>query len=153
MPVISSRSHSVRATTKTASAGKTEAAGKVAIKPEHSDPGLKFTVNAKANSVTITGEAKGPKVVKDLSGYVDYEVARGCALSLDRAKMPNFDNEPDYRAKNKWYFAHTPSLDTREGQGPAEVAKALAAKINEGGAYKATVTVKGAAATISLVAR
>lgn len=122
------------------------------IKPQSSDPGLKFTVDPSGKSVTVRGIAKGPKLVKTADGGATlYEVGRGVSLSLDHKAMPNFDAEPNHRKKNAWYFAHTPSLGTRAGQSAKEVAQQLAERINAGGAYRATVSGKAdGAATISL---
>src|SRR5262245_23339368 len=72
----------------------------IEIKPRNSDPGL--SIEAGRDSVTLTGVTEGARVVRDLSGYVKYEVARGVSFSLDSDKAPTVDiyGDTDYTAKN-----------------------------------------------------
>lgn len=127
--------------------------GAINIKPRSGDPGITLSVDAANGKITLRGVAAGPLVKKDAFGVPDYSVARGVGFELDMKSMPSFAGEPDYRAKNRWYFAHTASIDTTRGWTAAECAKRLAEKVNEGGAYRAVVSVKGEAATIALTAK
>ena len=80
----------------------------IEIKPRNSDPGARMT--AGPNSVTISGTTKGAEVVRDSSGYVKYEVARGMSFTLDIDKAPTEDvfGRTNYTEKNSRMF----TLDT-----------------------------------------
>ena len=120
----------------------------------NSDTGLKTKFDAKTNTLTIGGKARGIEsrdptnpnaTYKERQATSDYlkteEFGGTIGFDFDHSKMPKFDTTNGYTEKNKWYFAHSISIGTREGQSPEAVAKALAAKVNENRSYKADVTV------------
>lgn len=117
------------------------------LKPESSDPGIKISA-AGGNRIVVKGVAAGPKV-KYLEGIyfengkrvqpVDYQVARGVSFQVDHDKMPDFSQDDGYTRKNAWYFAHLATTGTEQGDTASAVAQRLAASLNKGGAYKATV--------------
>lgn len=124
------------------------------IKPRNSDPGMKLTHDANNNSVTIKGRAtEGARVVRDESGYVKYEVARGMSFTLDIDKAPTVDifGRTNFTEKNSRLF----TLDTRPGMSAAECARRLADKVNAEDDFRAKVTVAadGGSATIHLSRR
>jgi hypothetical protein len=110
----------------------------IAIKASNSDPGIQLDTDRAHNRVTISGTTQGPFVKRDLSGFVDYEVARGMGFTLDIDTAPTEDifGRTDYRAKNKRLFG----LDTTKGWSAAECADRLARKVNDAGEFRATVT-------------
>lgn len=117
------------------------------LKPESSDPGIRITA-AGGNRIVVKGVAAGPQV-KYLEGIyfengkrvhpVDYQVARGVSFQVDHDKMPDFSKDDGYTRKNAWYFAHLATTGTEQGDTASSVAQRLAASLNKGGAYKATV--------------
>jgi hypothetical protein len=112
-----------------------------------SDTGLKLT--STANSITVSGTAKGPVSVNPWTGRAgsDYENTedKGASLSLsfDHDKMPKFDTSAGYTEKNKWFFSHSAEVTCKKGQTAEQVLTALAAKVNANGDYKATVVARG----------
>lgn len=124
----------------------------IAIKPRSSDPGMKLT--AGDNSVSIKGTAtQGAKVVRDLSGYVDYELARGMSFTLDIDDAPTVDvfGKSNFTEKNSRIF----TLDTSPGWSAEKCARMLADKVNKGDDFRATVSVaaSGQSATIDFERR
>ena len=117
------------------------------LQPESSDPGIKISA-ASGNRIVVKGVAAGPQV-KYLDGIyfengkrirpVDYEVARGVSFQVDHDKMPDFSKDDGYTRKNAWYFAHLATTGTEQGDTASSVAQRLAASLNKGGAFKATV--------------
>ena len=117
------------------------------LKPESSDPGIKITA-AGGSRVVVKGVAAGPQV-KYLEGIyfengkpvhpVDYTIARGVSFQVDHDKMPDFSQDDGYTRKNAWYFAHLATTGTEQGDTASTIAQRLAASLNKGGAYKATV--------------
>src|ERR1041385_8251149 len=107
----------------------------IEIDASSSDPGASMT--AGKDSVTIRGRTEGAKVVRDSSGYVKYEVARGMGLSLDINKVPTTDiyGNTDFTMKNRRLF----SLDTSPGMSAMACANALAAKVNDEMDFRARV--------------
>jgi hypothetical protein len=110
----------------------------IEIKPRNSDPGARMT--AGKDSVTISGTTKGAQVVRDSSGWVKYEVARGMSFTLDIDKAPTEDifGRTNYTEKNSRLF----TLDTSVGWSAAECARRLADKVNKGDDFRAKVTVE-----------
>ena len=104
------------------------AAAPIAIKAESGDPGVRVT--SAHDSVTIRGRAEGAAVKYDLSGAVDYEIARGMSftLDIDKAKTTDAFGHDDFTEKNARLF----TLDTQRGWSAAECARRLAAKVNDG---------------------
>jgi hypothetical protein len=123
----------------------------IAIGGSSSDPGIKITIDPKTSRVLIRGVAEGPRVEYltpvpgNVRRQVDYLYARGVGFHLD--KEPDFSADPDCSRKNKWFLSHRASVDTQKGDSALDVAHQLAASLNEGGAYGATViaTANGAA--------
>jgi hypothetical protein len=111
----------------------------VRIEPRNSDPGLKMEIDEAAGRVVIRGVAKGP-IVKRLPPYQDYVVSRGLSFELDRDRMPDFSNEPNYTATNKWYFSHRAETSTNKGETAIVVAGRLATSLEKGGEYDVKVT-------------
>ena len=132
---------------------------KMALEPQSSDPGITIKAEPKGNRIVVKGVAEGP-AVKYLEGIyfengkrvrqVDYEVARGVSFQIDHDSMPDFSKDPDYTSKNKWYFSHLADTGTRKGESAMTVAQHLAASLNKGGAYKATVVETDEGAAINL---
>jgi hypothetical protein len=112
-----------------------------------SDSGLKL--KSTANSITLSGTAKGPQAVNPWTGRsgTDFENTeeKGATLSLsfDHDQMPKFDTSAGYTQKNKWFFAHSAEVACKKGQSPEQVLKALAAKVNANGDYRASVVARG----------
>ncbi len=130
-----------------------------AVKPQNSDPGLKINVEGGGARVLIKGVAEGPEVhysddIAFVGGkrerLVNYEVSRGISFTVDHDKMPDFSKDADYSRKNKWYFAHLASVDTKKGDSAVTVAQRLADKLNEGGAFEAKVVEAPEGAAIEL---
>lgn len=111
----------------------------IQIKQRNSDPGAQMS--AGKNSVTISGTTQGARVVRDLSGYVKYEVARGMSFTLDIDKAPTEDvfGRTNYTEKNSRGFG----IDTAPGWSAAECARRLADKVNKGDDFRAQVSVAG----------
>jgi uncharacterized protein YcnI len=114
----------------------------------NSDPG--FKVKTTATSITVSGTAKGPTTIDPSTGkhepdeYLNTEeVGAGLGFNFDHDKMPNFKFDPvtGYTAKNKWVEAHQSDVSTKAGQKPADVLKALAAKVQQNRQYTAKVVV------------
>jgi hypothetical protein len=126
------------------------------IRADSSDPGIKITVDPTKARVRVSGTAKGPRLV-DYMGRTtqdedkeSYGVARGVGFDVDKFEMPDFSKDPDYSNKNKWFFAHSPSVNTSRGDSAMLVAKRLAAKLSEGGYYDAKVTEDAEGAVIEI---
>lgn len=124
----------------------------IVIQPVHSDPGM--SVTSAKNSVTIRGEAtQGARVVRDLSGYVDYEVGRGMSFTLDIDKAPTVDifGKTSFTEKKSRIF----TLDTSPGWSAQKCAQMLADKVNKGDDFRARVVVADdmRSATIELARR
>ena len=111
----------------------------IEIDARSSDPGASMT--AGKDAVTIRGRTEGAKVVRDLSGYVKYEVARGMSFTLDINKVATTDiyGNTDYTMKNRRIF----SLDTGPGMSAMACANALAAKVNHEMDFRARVVPGG----------
>lgn len=117
------------------------------LEPRSSDPGIKIRA-VTGNRIVVKGVAAGPKV-KYLEGLyfengkrvraVDYEVSRGISFQVDHDKMPDFSQDEGYTRKNAWYFAHLATTGTEQGDTATAIAQRLAASLNKGGAYRATV--------------
>lgn len=124
----------------------------IEIKPRSSDPGARMTAGPTPNSVTIAGTTQGARVVRDSSGAVNYEVARGMSFTLDIDKAPTEDvfGRTNYTEKNSRLF----TLDTSPGWSAAECARRLADKVNKGDDFRAQVTIADdGSATIHLTRR
>ncbi len=128
---------------------KASSSGPIDLKARASDTGLSVSVSG--DSLTLRGKANGPKVVNDpLFGGFDY--ARSVSFTLDIDKVPTKDQfgKDDFREKNSRLF----NFYTEKGQSPEHVARALAAKVNAGDDFRATVSVaKDGAATLSFTRR
>lgn len=122
----------------------------IVIEPFNSDPGTQMTSGK--DSVTISGQTKGARVVRDSSGYVKYEVARGMAFNLDIDSAPTKDiyGKEDFTEKNSRIF----TIDTGLGWTAAECARRLADKVNARDDFRAKVTVNDdGSATINFTRR
>ena len=152
----------VRRTTATApvsaSAGTKKSSAVSISSIKNADSGLKTKFDAKKQTLTISGTAKG-KESRDpynpgaTSDYAKIEEFGGTiSFDFDHEKMPKFDTSAGYTEKNKWYFAHGTEIGTKKGQTAKQVADALVAKMS--GPYKATVTSNtDGSATIAIARR
>ena len=139
----------IRRTAATAAVSSAKATAKTAAVKlssiKNADSGLKVKFDAKKQTLTISGTAKGkesrnPYNPKETSDYLKTEEFGGTiSFDFDHDKMPNFDTSAGYTEKNKWYFAHGASIGTKKGQSAAQVAESLAAKVNENRSYRAVV--------------
>jgi hypothetical protein len=148
-----------------AAAAKTNTVKISSIK--NADGGLKTKFDASKQTLTISGKARGietrdptrPNATyaerQKMSDYEKTEEFGGTiSFDFDHDQMPNFDTSNGYTEKNKWYFAHGAEVGTKEGQSAAQVAMALAAKVNAAGKYKADVKPgPDGSATISITRR
>lgn len=139
-------------TTATGRAARTPK-GKIALSAKAGDPGIKLAIDVAHDRITFTGKTRGPKQVEVFGGLGGYQEGRAIWIEADMKQMPDFSKEPDYRAKNAWYFAHLFQVDTSAGWSAKEVAERLATKINAGSVYSATVTMKGEEATLAFKKR
>ncbi len=156
MPLTATRRPSAANRVSTAGGAKGAA---IEIKPQSSDPGIKIKADAKNNRVILKGTAEGPRIVSHGSTFVGggrsvpdvaYEVSRGVSFQVDHGAMPDFSRDANHSRKNAWYFSHLGSTSPRQGDTALDVARALAASLNKGGAYHAEVSEKAGAAVIQL---
>ena len=152
----------IRRTAATAAVSSAKATSKTAAVKlssiKNADSGLKVKFDAKKQTLTVSGTAKGkesrdPYNPKETSDYLKTEEFGGTiSFDFDHDKMPNFDTSAGYTEKNKWYFAHGSSIGTKAGQSAKQVADALANKV--AGSYRTTVTSNpDGSATISIARR
>ena len=139
----------VRRTTATApvsaSAGTKKSSAVSISSIKNADSGLKTKFDAKNQTLTISGTAKG-KESRDpydpgaTSDYAKIEEFGGTiSFDFDHEKMPKFDTSAGYTEKNKWYFAHSVEVPCKKGQTASQVLTALAAKVNASSGYHASV--------------
>jgi hypothetical protein len=145
----------IRRTAPAAAVSTSAAAKRTAVSISNlkcADTGLKVKVDAKTQTLTLSGTARGIETRdpynRDASAaerartpdYLKTEQFGGTlSFDFDHEKMPKFDTSAGYTEKNKWYFAHAADLGTKKGQTAKQVADALAAKVNASGSYKAVV--------------
>ncbi len=114
---------------------KTPKGAPIDINARASDPGIK--VASGSDSITLSGETKGPGIMKDIFGFPAADLARSVSFTLDIDNAPTKDlwGNTDYTEKNSRIF----TVMTRKGQSAGDVADALAAKVNRGDDFKASV--------------
>ena len=134
MPVIHRTTPRLPTTVKASTPAKSAAkVSTIQIKKDVSDPGIKAKLGA--DSLTLSGTAKGDKMVNTPIGGGGY--ARGVHFTLDVDKAPTTDffGRTDYTEKNSRCF----DLVTQKGWTATECAKRMAAKVNAGDDFTAKV--------------
>ena len=122
--------HKLVAVTILALSSSAFAAAPIAIKSSKNDRGIKVTVNARKNSLTLRGVAHGPlpggHILYD--GQPSYWIGQGVSFTLDIDKAPTTDvfGRTDYTLKNRRIF----QVDTTKGWTARDIADRLAAKVN-----------------------
>jgi len=122
----------------------------IELEARASDPGVRLTTSS--DTITITGRAAGPKPMKDIFGLPHGDLARSVSFTLDIEKAPTNDlwGNTDYTEKNSRIF----QVMTSKGATAAQIANALAAKVNRGDDFKATIAEgQDGSATIALARR
>jgi hypothetical protein len=125
----------------------------IQIQPRNRDEGLQ--VRQSGQSLTLAGEAKGSdRPAQDIydafeRGGREAPKTRGVGLSLDADRAPtrNVWGETDYTEKNERSFY----VGTQPGESARAVAERLAAEVNRGDDFRATVSGSKGQARIDFV--